>query len=312
MPLNDDPAPYAVPAPCDTLEVPVSEGGTIVVRRHGDEHRNRILLSHGNGLAADLYYPFWMRFLDRFEVFIFDLRNHGWNPVGDIRHHNPVVFASDLDDAVLPAIEREFGRKPTVGVFHSMSALVSLLLPSRGAPFAGLTLFDPPICGPGLTQQEFDARAEAAGGMARLRREHFASHEELITLLELSAQFVGVESRLKRLCAETVLRPRPDGSGYDLRCPALFEAQTVAFMNAYAAIVDYDSMACPIRVIGADPTVPLTFLPSFDMRLIAKVDYDFVPEVGHNVPLGAPERCHELTLEFIDRLGLAAPGPPAG
>lgn len=310
--MNDDSTPYVVPAPRDTLEVPVSEGGSIVVRRHGAEHGSRIVLSHGNGLAADLYYPYWMLLLDRFEVFVFDLRNHGWNPVGDVRHHNPALFASDLDDAILPAIENEFGPKPTLGVFHSISALVSLLAPSQGGRFAGLLLFDPPICGPGLSQREFDVRAEMAESQARLRRDRFASHQELLRLLDYSSTFAQLTPRLKRLYAETILRPMPDGSGFELRCPPACEAQAFAFMSAFAAIVDYDAMACPVKVIGADPTLPISYLPSFDMRLVTKVDYDFIPKVGHNVPLEAPERSYELTVEFMERLGLATPRPPAG
>ena len=310
--MNDDFTPYVVPAPHDTLTVPVSEGATIAVRQHGAERGNRILLSHGNGLAADLYYPYWTLFLDRFEVFIFDLRNHGWNPVGDLRHHNPLVFARDLEDAILPAIDREFGRKPTLGVFHSISALASLLPPSRGAWFAGLLLFDPPICGSGLSHREFDAHAEIAQSTARLRRERFGSHAELISLLDVATTFATMTPPVKRLYAETLLRPRPDGSGYELRCPAEAEAQTVAFLSAYSTLVDYDNMVCPIKVIGADPTLPCTYLPSFDPRLVTKVDYDFIPDVGHNVPLEAPERAHELTLEFMEGLGLTVPSPPTG
>lgn len=295
---------YAVPAPRETLEVPVSGCGTITVRRHGRERGRRIVLSHGNGLAADFYYPFWGRFLDDCEVLVFDLRNHGWNALGNLEDHNPMLFARDLDDAVLPAIGRAFGEKPTLGVFHSISALAALLIPSQGARFAGMLLFDPPICGPGKSQQEFDAHAEMAGNMVRVRREHFASHEELIQLLGFSPIFHTVEPRVKRLYAETALRPRPDGTGYDLRCPAAYESQAIRFMNAYATIVSYDAMACPIKVIGSDPTLPVSYLPSFDVRLVTKVDYDFLPEVGHYVPIEAPERCHELTLEFMAKIGM--------
>ena len=302
-------APYVVPAPLDTLDVPLEGGGTTTVRRYGEARGNRIVLSHGNGLASDLYYPYWMRFLPEFEVVLFDLRNHGWNSLGALADHNPMLFATDLDGAILPEIDREFGKKPTVGVFHSISALVSLLLPSRGAEFAGLLLFDPPICRPGLNQREFDAHADLVGKLVRGRTAHFRSHEELIRLLALAPTFSGSEQRLKRLYAETTLRPSPDGSGYDLRCPPAYEAQAVEFINAYAVLVDYDTMQCPVRVIGADPTTPVSYLPSFDVRLVTKVDYDFIPQVGHNVPLEAPQRCHQLTMEFIAQLGLAPSDP---
>lgn len=301
-------APYVLPAPRDTLDVPVKGGGTIVVRRHGETRGNRIVLSHGNGQGADFYYPYWMRFLKDFEVVLFDLRNHGWNSLGDRDAHNPQVFAADLDDAILPAIVDAFGQKPTLGVFHSISALVSLLMPSRGARFVGLLLFDPPICGPGKSQRQFDEHAEMAGNMVRARRSHFASYEELMGLLSLAPTLALLETRVKRLYAETTLRPSPDGQGFDLRCPPAYEAQAIQFMNAYASLVDYDAMACPVKVIGSDPTLPVSYLPAFDVRLVTKVDYDFLPNVGHNVPVESPGPCHELTLEFMTKIGM---GPSA-
>ena len=301
-----------IPAPRDTLEVPVANGGTITVRRHGAAHGRRVVFSHGNGLAADFYYPYWRRLLGDCELLLFDLRNHGWNPLGDLKDHNPLLFASDLEDAILPAIERAFGEKPTLGVFHSISALVSLLTPSKGARFAGLLLFDPPICGPGMSQQQFDEHAEMASNMTRARRAHFTSLDEFIRLLALAPTMARAAPGVKRLYAETTLRARPDGSGYDLRCPPAYESQAIRFMNAYAALVDYDALRCPVKVIGSDPTLPVSYLPAFDVRLVTKVDYDFLPEVGHNVPIDAPERCHELTLEFMKSIGLGTDGPSAG
>ena len=43
-----------------------------------------MLLTHGNGLAADLYYPFWSLLAERFDLLLYDLRSHGWNSVGDL------------------------------------------------------------------------------------------------------------------------------------------------------------------------------------------------------------------------------------
>ncbi|MCY4564469.1 MAG: hypothetical protein OXE40_08315, partial [Gammaproteobacteria bacterium] len=52
-------------------------------------------MTHGNGLAADLYYPFWSLLADHFELLLYDLRSHGWNPAGDLRSQN---FPSLLRD----------------------------------------------------------------------------------------------------------------------------------------------------------------------------------------------------------------------
>jgi pimeloyl-ACP methyl ester carboxylesterase len=65
----------------------MADGAIIKLRRHGNPTGPRIVLSHGNGLAADLYYPFWSLLADRFDIVLYDLRNHGWNPIGDRAAH---------------------------------------------------------------------------------------------------------------------------------------------------------------------------------------------------------------------------------
>ena len=61
---------------------------------------------------------------------------------------------------ILEAIDDQFDQKPKVGVYHSVSALIILLsistfkdLISSGPAidFAGLVLFDPPLCKPGIS-----------------------------------------------------------------------------------------------------------------------------------------------------------------
>ena len=298
---------YHVPEPHSTTSVSVGEGESIILRRHGNPDGIRILLSHGNGLAADLYYPLWKLLLDDFDVVVFDCRNHGWNGVGQQAKHNPMVFADDLDNAILPELDRAFGKRPTVGFFHSLSALVSLLLPSRGAAFAGLVLFDPPLCIPGMPQRVFEAHGERLVHALRIREQHYPNLEGFQAIARLNPVMKPLNSATIRLFATTCLRPSPDGSGYVIRCPATYEAQAVEFITAFAAIADVDSMQCPIKVIGADPTIPFSFLPSFDLSVVATVDYDFIPGASHHLVLERPEACCSKAMEFLERLGLSPP-----
>lgn len=296
--------PLVVPEPLATVEIPLSNGTVTVARRYGNPDGKRLLVSHGNGLAADAYYPFWSLFLDDFEVVIYDCRNHGHNAVGPQEDHNPRVFAEDLDRAILPGVQEGFGRKPTVGCFHSLSALVGLLLPSRGAEFSGLVLFDPPIYRPGVSQRTFDETMEMIAHMSRIRARNLDSVEELVDLFGRSPLFVGVDHATRRLVAETTLRPRSDGPGYSLRCPPAYEAQAQEFISAYAVLVDIQEMQCPIKVIGGDPTSPCTFLPSQHVEELFLADYDFVPDTSHHVQLERPEVCHDLTMRFLEGIGM--------
>ena len=57
---------------------------------------------------------------------------------------------------------------------------------------------------------------------------------------------------------------------------------------------------CPTKVIGSDPTLPYTFLPTIDLGDILTVDYDFVPETTHFLQLEKPEECAEMVREFLE------------
>ena len=59
------------------------------------------------------------------------------------------------------------------------------------------------------------------------------------------------------------------------------------------------SLPCPTKVIGADPVVPLSFLPSVGLGDMVALDYDFVPETTHFLQLEEPRECMERTLDFL-------------
>ena len=65
-----------VPSPASLLDVQVDDRVTIRVRRHGNPEGPRIMMTHGCGLAADTYFPFWKSLLDRYDLILFDLRSH--------------------------------------------------------------------------------------------------------------------------------------------------------------------------------------------------------------------------------------------
>ena len=134
----------AVPAPHAVIEAVGEDGACLRVRRHGVASGPRLLISHGNGFGIDGYFPFWTRFLAAFDVAVFDMRSHGQNPQADPANHNYAHMTRDLD-AICRAVRDEFGRKPTAGLFHSMSAQCAMLQALAGnSEFAALVLFDPP------------------------------------------------------------------------------------------------------------------------------------------------------------------------
>ena len=279
----------------------MGSGAVVVLRRHGNPDGARLILTHGNGLAIDLYYPFWSLLADQFDLIVHDLRNHGWNPVSPLEGHNMPALAGD-HDRVLEAVGSHYGHKPVVGVFHSVAALAALMSPAKGEGYAGLVLFDPPLCKAGRSFHNFDEVAMRKAAQARRRTEHFASAHEFVELLSFAPTDRHLLPGIRALLAETTLRPRADADGYELRCPREFEAQIVEYASVFAVNINFDAFRCPIKAIGADPTLPYSYLPSMDLSHILSVDYDFVPDATHFLQLEKPNECVAYMRGFLDEV----------
>ncbi len=285
----------------------MADGAPITLRRHGNPSGPRIVFSHGNALAADLYYPFWSLLTDRFDIILYDFRSHGWNPVWDRLTHNIPTFVSD-SQSIVQEIHTNFGSKPLIGIFHSMSALVALLHQLRDKNgFAGLVLLDMPICPSGNTPEDNVEIGYTMGERARQRTVKFNSLEDFNESLRRSRTFQRLQSGVIELFSQTTLRPDSDG-GYELRCPRGHEAQVCDYyfgwtMQAYENM-ERQGLSCPAKAIGADPTVPFSFLPGMHFAALTILDYDFIPESTHLLPLEFPEKCVEMTIEFLEQHGL--------
>ena len=289
---------WEIPEPLSTSDVRVDDDTVITLRRHGNPAGPRLVLSHGSGLAIDLYYPFWSLLLDDFDLVIYDLRNHGWNAVSAREKHNVPTFVSD-HDVILEAIDRNYGKKPKIGVYHSIAALTTLLSPTKGSQFSGYVLFDPPLCKRGASYEEFDAAAERLAAMVRRRAHRFRNREQLTEVLSYIPTFQRTVPGFFDLMARTTLRECENGEGYELRCPREFEAQVTEYAAPYAVLVDFATFHCPIKVIGADPTLPYSYLPTLDLSHILTVDYDFLPETTHLLQVEQPEECAAELRTFI-------------
>ena len=107
---------WEVPEPASVLEVRLDADTRTILRRHGNPEGPRLVLSHGNGLAIDLYYPFWSLLAADFDLFLYDLRNHGWNGVGSQAAHSLPTLIRD-HDLILEAIDAIADPNPSSGSF---------------------------------------------------------------------------------------------------------------------------------------------------------------------------------------------------
>ena len=295
---------WKVPPPLATARVRLADGALVVLRRHGNPDGARLVVSHGNGLAADAYYPFWSLFADRFDVVVYDFRNHGWSSLGDRRAHNFPTFVSD-NEAIVRAIDAHFGTRPKCGLFHSMSALTAFHQVQRTGGFSALVLFDLPMCPPGGTVGDLVAIGRRIGAAVRWRSDRFDSLEQFAQGLRFSRHYERVLPGVEDLLARTLLRPSTDGKGYELRCPSAYEAQIHEYAFGWAETLDLTNRPCPVKSIGADPTLPHAFVPAMEIGMLSELDHDLVPETTHFLQIENPEACATLVLEFLEREGLA-------
>ena len=303
--------PWEIPEPLATGEVRTADGSLIVLRRHGNPDGPRLVLSHGNGLAIDLYYPFWSRLTERFDLVVHDFRSHGWNPRAPLRSHHFPTFVWD-NEHVVRGIDRHFGVKPKIGVFHSMSALTALYHALRSGPrFAALVLFDPPFSPPNgdrLESEYLDRESELAA-RTRRRQARFETREEFAEVVRGASAFARLLPGVPDLYARATLRPAAaDGRGYELCCPREHEAQVFDTYLDSSFELAMGSFPCPLKLIGGDPTIPDAFVPSIVLKDVARrcdLDYDYVPGASHFLQLEKPAECAALMLEFLERQGLA-------
>ena len=300
---------WEIPEPRSRCDVGLEDDTVTTLRRYGDPDGRRLIISHGNGLAIDLYYPFWSLLVDDFDVIVYDIRNHGRNSLTSIDRHNVPTFISDLY-RILDAIDVHFGPKPRVGVYHSLSALIALLSLSsimakpsstHGPDFSTLVLFDPPLYRPNVSETQFDELAELLAHRTRRRGNRFAKRRDFEELVRYSTSFLRVVPGVHELMAATTLRRSAEDDSFELRCPPEYEARIVEFVRSYAGLVDLENLPCHVKVIGADPTLPFAYLPTLDLVQMDTVDYDFLPEATHYLQLEKPAECAAALREFLDQ-----------
>ena len=296
----DPRAPAALPRPARTIEVRLDDRSATPVRRYGNPGGPRLLVSHGSGLAIDLYYPFWSLFLDDFDVVVFDLRNHGANPLGEPKRHTVPNLCRDLE-AVGRAVDRDFGVRPRAGVYHSVSCLAALLSPSVAVSHAALVLFDPPLFPPGAGQRVFESACHQAVARTRIRAPRFESEAHFIEVMSAQPAMARVLPQTLRLMARTTLRR--GAGGYELRCPPEYEAKLLAATPGFARLVDPDALPLPVKVIGADPSLRHYFLPPCDLSHAKSIDFESLPGTTHLAQLEKPEECALRTVDFLKKTG---------
>lgn len=297
------------PEPRERREVVLSDGATMILRRHGNPDGPRVALSHGNGMAIEAYYPFWRLMLADYDVILFDTRNHGQNPPDGAKNHNWRQFRDDFE-AVRQAIDRLFGDGPAAAVFHSMSG-ISALMQTRafGERWSPLILIDPPIFPPAghELQSVQGIHMEDMEAIALRRPDRFADPEELAAVLRKRPAFRRWLPGAHELFALATTRRTEEG--WVLACPKRLEA------NIFAANIDptiwptVGAMPGDIAVVGADVTLEEVQPPALLGRALAEghgLPYTMIADCTHFLQIERPEAVWDAVEALLRRFGRAA------
>ena len=299
-----------VPEPGQVLNLAMDDGAMIRVRRYGNRGGPRLVLSHGNGLAIDAYFPFWNLLRDRYDLILFDFRNHGRNPLHGGSGHDMAHFVSDLE-TIVSAVQHEFGTQPLAGIFHSLSGLTAIRHamqhPDR---WRALVLFDPPIYprdGHTLANlQQSDKDSLAA--RARRRTERYKTPHEFATQLASRAAFKRWRPEAYELMARASLR-RDESGAWILACPRELEARVFEENRDPTLWSRLGDLKAPLKLIGADPQLEGAGPPALISKAISEevpVAYESIPDTTHFLQIENPEACIRAMETFLAKHGMAA------
>ena len=280
----------------------MNDGAVIILRQYGNLSAPRLILSHGNGCAIDGYFPYWERLLPDFEVVVFDFRNCGINPVHD-GDHGYERFMADMS-AVYHAIDEEFGPKPQIGVFHSMSARTNLKYALDGnRRLDGLIVFDPPMVPPqdhplyGMMYTEERVLWRWSAG----RPDTFDDPSELAAAYAGSRMLSGWGDGAYDLMARAVLRLEEATGKWRLVCSPARESEVYRQNAAMNIWPRSDEFPMPVLLIASDPDGDIPSAPGHACRALRDEcgwAYECVPGTGHFLQIQEPEICARLTKEF--------------
>jgi pimeloyl-ACP methyl ester carboxylesterase len=303
-----------LPEPSAVVPLTMSDGAMIVLRRHGTVGAPRLALSHGNGLAINAYAPFWRLLAEHHELVLFDVRNHGLNPLHTREGHNWARIFLDFEE-IYQGIQRAFGAAPTVGVFHSLSAIASLqhtlgqTEQGQEPRWAALALFDPPIC-PRLGHPLYDehfADMRSMTDRASRRPESYASPQEFAAQIATRRQFARLVPDAPMALARATLRQESDGR-WRLCNPRDFEASLYLSQDDTTLWPRMRGLPVPTILIGGDPTVSDTPAAKVCAALHDElgIAYHAVPDTTHFLQTERPQACVDVLRQFLMQHRLAA------
>lgn len=292
--------------PVDSFAARMTDGAELILRRHGNLEKPRIVITHGNGFAVDGYRVFWEPLLADYEVVAFDMRNHGLSPATGADGHNYQQMSRDIG-SVREAAAARWGEKKTVGVFHSMSSRAAMKHAVEiGWVWDALILFDPPNVPPrGHEQYEAMRTFELKlVEFAANRPDRFGRVDDMLALYRENRASQSWTPEAQEDMAQAVLRA--ESEDYALSCQRELEASiylAALTLNLWPPASAYGG---PTKLIGADPEMKANVTGRANQALGTEQGYVYeaVPGTGHLMQIERPTECRAAMLSFLREHGI--------
>lgn len=295
---------FSLPEPNQAFDIPMDDGASIAVRRHGNPDGVRLIVSHGNGFAINGYLPFWGPLQDDFDLVVFDMRNHGENPRSGGDGHNYLQFSHDLE-RVYQGVTGTLGHKTSIGVFHSMSARTAMKHAVEiGWRWDALVLFDPPSVPP-VDHWHYEAMRVFEKRLldwAMDRPTRFADPADLAGEYAENRGHSRWVPGAHQLMAEAILRKEDDKGDWALVCRRELEAAIYLEALTLDLWPTADAFGGPTILIGADPEMkgaPPTGRANRALHEENGIAYEAIPGTGHLLQLEQPDACRAAMLRFL-------------
>ena len=298
-----------VPEPNHTFDLTMDDGAVIRIRRHGNPDGVRLVLCHGNGFATDAYVPFWSLLADRYDLVLYDQRNHGQNPLHGVEHHDLPYFVSDME-RIFHGVGDVLGRKTTVGVFHSISAITAIMHAlDVGWRWDALVLFDPPLIASPDHPLHEDTRGFELGlsHWAADRPDRFADPAELAAAFARSRGLRRWVPGEHELMARSILRRDDDTGDWVLACPRAGESRVYATNAALDLCPRLGELNGPVKFIGSDPDAAGAKSPGRINRAMHEEfghPYEAIRDTSHLLQVERPAECARALTSFLAEHGI--------
>lgn len=259
---------------------------------------------HANGFCAGTYSPFVRYLLDDLHIIASDVRGHGGTDLPEIRRvHHWSIFADDLKILIEQTMT-----PPIVGLGHSLGAVTTYIAAAKYPRlFSGIILLDPPILPRRLIWLIMVMKWLGLAGniplakTARRRRKTFQGKKEA---LKRFASGRGIFKSWSREFVEAYLECgllEMDHETAILKCDPELEAQI--FESIPLNVWKYaEKIVCPVLAIRGERSDTFRLGAAERLRhAIADCELATIAGAGHFLPMGKPQECARIILEFVKR-----------